>query len=297
VQPDIVIVTYRSAAHLPACLAALPPRAPVFVVENNSGDEAADLAAAAGGRVIRNGFNAGFGAAANQGAAIGDGELILFLNPDAVILPADLELLVKALDADPRLAAVGPRLVYPDGSEQTPWWPFSSPAGTWREALGLHRVGRRPCAGEDEGFIVGACLLVRRAAFEALGGFDSRFWLYGEEADLCRRLWNAGWRVGLVPEAAANHIGGASGVSIAGVTFEHFHRGTEHFIAKHHGRSALVSHRLGLLTGSLLRLPALAARRDAKAGYRWAVIRRLIRCLATHPSAVVSPAGKQDRSR
>jgi len=289
VQLDIVIVTYRSARHLPACLAPLPFEARVVVVENASGDDAPDLAAATGADVIRNDVNAGFGAAANQGAATGDADLILFLNPDAVILPSDLELLVKALDADPGLAAVGPRLVSPEGAEQQPWWPFPSPARTWAEAFGLHRLRPKGPGGDQEGFVVGACLLVRRVAFDALGGFDPRFWLYGEEADLCRRLWDAGWRVRLVSEAAATHIGGASGDSIAGVTFEHFQRGTEHFIAKHHGRVALVSHRIGLLTGSALRLPALAARRDGRARYRWAVVRRLIRRLGTHPTTVVTP--------
>lgn len=285
-QLDIVIVTYRSAAHLAACLAPLPAEARVIVVENASGDDAPELAAAAGAHVIRNDANLGFGAAANQGAAVGSADLILFLNPDAVVARTDLELLVKTLEADPGLAAVGPRLVYPDGTEQQPWWPFPSAAGTWAEAFGLHRLRHSAPSGDEPGFVVGACLLVRRAAFTSLGGFDPRFWLYGEEADLCRRLWDAGWRVRLVPEAFATHIGGASGASIAGLTFEHFQRGGEHFIAKHHGPGALVAHRLGLLSGSLLRLPAMAIRRNKNAGYRWAVVRRLTRRLLTHPFTV-----------
>jgi hypothetical protein len=88
----------------------------------------------------------------------------------------------------------------------------------------------------------------------------------------------------------ATHIGGASGVSIAGVTFEHFQRGAEHFIAKHHGPGALAVHRLGLLSGSLIRLPAMAIRGDKNAAYRWAVARRLTRRLCTHPFTVASPS-------
>ncbi|MGH9153752.1 MAG: glycosyltransferase family 2 protein, partial [Acidimicrobiales bacterium] len=176
--------------------------------------------------------------------------------------------------------------VGPDGAEQRAWWPFPSPAATWAEALGLHLLRRRPEDGR-RGFVVGACLLVRRAAFEAVGGFDERFWLYGEEADLCRRFWAAGWSVRHVPEAVATHVGGASGDGPGGVAFEHFQRGAEHYIAKHHGGAALVVHRLGLLVGSALRLPALALRPgDPRIGRRWRMARRLARHLATHPTRV-----------
>src|SRR5207302_11031231 len=134
--------------------------------------------------VVRNTENRGFAAAANQGAALGDSGLILFLNPDAVLEHSDLDVLVRALD-DPNVGAAGPRLVHPDGSEQTPWWPFPSPTLAWREAFGLERLRpRRVRVDGSVDFVVGACLLVRRSAFDQLGGFDERFWLYGEEADL-----------------------------------------------------------------------------------------------------------------
>jgi GT2 family glycosyltransferase len=286
VHLDIVIVTYRSAAHLPACLAALPDDATVVVVENDSGDESPELAEAAGAKVVRNSTNRGFAAAANRGAQMGSGELVLFCNPDAVIEPDQLAMLVAALEHEPALAAVGPRLVSPSGVEQRPWWPFPSPLGTWAEAFGLHRVWRRAAGNDEQGFIVGACLLARRAAFDEIGGFDERFWLYGEEVDLCRRMWDAGWRLRLVPEATAVHIGGASGETVSGLTFEHFQRGAELFIAKHHGRWGLLGHRLGLLVGSLLRLPVLALRGDGRASYRRAVAGRLVEQLRTQPFEV-----------
>lgn len=284
---DIVIVTYQSAADLSACLGALPPDAEVVVVDNASLDGSAEVAQAAGAQVLRNGGNRGFAAAANQGAARGDRELVLFLNPDAVVAGGDLATLVAALDAEPRLAAAGPRLLGPGGREQRAWWPFPSPAATWAEALGLHRLRRRRSPAGQPGFVVGACLLVRRASFEAVGGFDERFWLYGEEADLCRRLWDAGWQVRLVPEAMATHVGGASGDGSAGVAFEHFQRGAEHYIAKHHGATGLVVHRLGLLVGSALRLPALLLRPgDPRTARRWRMARRQARRLVTHPTRV-----------
>lgn len=282
---DIVIVTYRSAAHLPACLASLQESAKVVVVDNASGDASAEIAEAAGAKVIRNAENLGFAAAANRGAREGKAKLVLFLNPDAVVGGDDLEKLAAAFGADERLAAAGPRLVTPEGAEQRAWWSLPSPGATWTEALGLHRI--RSSQGGGRGFAVGACLMVRRSAFEALGGFDERFWLYGEETDLCRRLWDAGWRVCLVPGAVATHIGGASGDGPAGVAFEHFQRGAEHYIAKHYGRAGLVLHRLGLLVGSMLRLPALLLRPgDPRTGRRWRMARRQARRLVTHPTRV-----------
>ena len=190
---------------------------------------------------------------------------------------ADLELLLTKLGPDPRLAVVGPSLQRPDGSTQRPAWPFPSVGNTWREALGLHRLARR---APTEMFVVGACFLVRRAAFDAVGGFDERYWLYGEEADLCRRLLDAGWRCEVVPDATAVHVGGASGGdSNRDVVFEHFQRGTERFIEQRQGRRGLVLHRLGVLVGSLLRLPfllLLPGRAEVRAT-RVAMIRRLAR--------------------
>jgi N-acetylglucosaminyl-diphospho-decaprenol L-rhamnosyltransferase len=289
---DVVVVTYESTRHLPRCLAGLPAGADLVVVDNASADGSAVLARALGARVVRNHRNLGFAAAANQGAGLGQGDLVLFLNPDAALDRASLERLVAAVEGDAGVFAAGPRLRHPDGSEQRAWWPFPSALATWIEALGLHRL--RPVRTGPDGsvpFVVGACLLVRRRHFEALGGFDERFWLYGEEADLCYRAARHGWTVRYLPEATAEHVGGASGHAIGSLAFEHFLRGTEHFILKHHGRPALLAHRLGLLTGSLLRLPLLYAGRPSATTARIAVRRaataRLAGVLLRHPTRVV----------
>jgi GT2 family glycosyltransferase len=287
VSPDAVVVAFESAAGLASCLDEVRGHTQVFVVDNASSDRSAEIAEAAGARVVRNCDNRGFAAAANQGAALGRADSILFLNPDATVSAADLALLVRAL-GDPTVAAAGPRLVHPDGSEQRAWWPFPSPALTWREAVGLERLRtRRPAADGTVDFVVGACLLVRRDTFERLGGFDERFWLYGEEADLCRRIAESGLRVVHVPAARALHVGAASSAALGPATFEHFQRGAELFIRKHHGPAGLAVHRAGLLTGSLLRLPVLALRRgDHRLQTRRAVVARLIRELSRRPTEV-----------
>jgi GT2 family glycosyltransferase len=276
---DVVVVAFESGDSLSRCLSSLPTECSAVVVDNASRDGGAELAHALGARVLRNDTNRGFAAAANQGAREGRAPLILFLNPDAAIEPAELRRRAHALELDDRLAAVGPRLVRDDGSEQRAWWRFPSPARTWAEALGLHRLRPdRPGPRGEVDFVVGACLLVRRRAFEQVGGFDERFWLYGEETDLCRRLRSVGWRVAFVPAAVARHEGGGSAAALGEATFEHFQRAAERFVREHHGASGLVLHRLGLLVGSLLRLPVLAlSGSDDRLATRRAIVARLAR--------------------
>ncbi|MCA1709432.1 MAG: glycosyltransferase family 2 protein, partial [Actinobacteria bacterium] len=256
---DVVVVSYQSASLLPECVQTLPSDVSVVVVDNASTDGSADVAAALGVRVLRNQDNAGFARAANQGAAEGNGELILFLNPDARIKPAELEKLVNHLDRDPTQAVVGPRLVGLDGTEQRAWWPFPTARRAWVEAFGGLRLAGRRLDRTEDGFVVGACLLIRRSVFEALRGFDERFWLYGEEADLCWRVRDLRLGVALVLDAVAVHIGGASGMESPEVVFEHFSRGSEIFVEKHAGPPSLLAYRLAVLTGSILRIGVLRA--------------------------------------
>ncbi len=288
---DVVVVTYQSAAHIGACLGSVPSACHVTVVDNASSDGSADLAESLGATVLRNQDNRGFGVAAAQGAGQGDRRLILFLNPDAQLTDGSLATLTAALDARPEVGIVGPALTSPAGVAQRAWWPFPSPGRTWLEALGLYRLrSDRTGPGNSVAFVIGASMLVRRTVFEALGGFDADFWLYGEEADLCRRASSIGWDVCFVPQASVLHVGGASGGGDRGLVFEHFQRGTERFILKHHGRSALVVHRVGVLVGSLARLPPLSLGRTPDSLQRFHLRQRIVartaRSLLTHPTKV-----------
>ena len=294
---DVVIVTYNSAEHLASCVGALPAGTRVIVVDNASTDGSAATAEQLGCVVIRNSENAGFGRAVNRAVREhGRAPNLLLLNPDARVDRRNLELLLAAFD-DAEVGVAGPRLTDPEGRDQRPWWEFPAPAIAWREALGLHRFAKIDFGRTaDVPFVVGACFLVRTDAFRAVGGFDERYWLYGEEVDLCRRLRDAGRRTRYVAEAHATHVGGASGSpNEADLIDDHFTRGTERFVLTHQGRIALISFRAAVLTGAALRLLALR-RGDPRRGARLAQLRRSARSLARHP-ARITPAPSPATSR
>ena len=228
-----VVVHYGDAPDLERCLASLapPPGEELEVVLVESPSEV-PLPAWVGERhprvrVLRLEENAGFGAAANRGVAATRGEAVLVLNNDAWLAPGCLEALAARLASEPRLAWVAPRLFYPDGRPHMVWAPDP---GVWGEALqrlrNLLERGHERHEGRllrllallgGPGWYTGACALLRRRAFEQVGGFDLGFFLYFEDVDLCRRLRQAGWQLAMEPVARAFHAsaGGARGGRVA----------------------------------------------------------------------------------
>jgi glycosyltransferase involved in cell wall biosynthesis len=291
VNLDVVIVAYESADHLPNCVDALPEGARVIVVDNASTDGSADVAEALGCSVIRNEANHGFGRAVNRAMREAvSSDFVLLINPDARIESASLKQLLDAA-AQPDVAVAGPKLRGRDGRLQRPWWDFPSTSQAWGEAVGLHRVhGVSFDKSRDVDFVVGACFLLRAEAFRAVGGFDERFWLYGEEADLCKRLQQGGWRVRYVSDAVADHIGGASGEGTRELVAEHFARGSDRFVLTHQGPRALVSYRLANLVGSAVR-SLLHRRSTPQRAVRVRIMRRVAHALVHYPTQVASGAG------
>lgn len=276
---DVVIVTHNSAGLIADAVRPLRGDRRVVVVDNASTDGTADVARSLGVDVIENEVNAGFGAAANRAIAATDAPYVLLLNPDASIEPGALVKLVRCLDTNPELAVVSTQVRRPDGSDQRTSWPMPSPRSAWLTAFGLARFDR-----SVDQFLVGACLLIRRKAFDDVGGFDARFWLYAEESDLTARMLDKGWRIELVPDAIAVHVGGASGDGEPGLVLDHFERGGEHFVRKHCGARALVNYRLANAVGSAIR--SMAERRpDKRTLHRWR-LRRTVRELVRHPLSV-----------
>lgn len=241
----------------------------VVVVDNASSD---GTAAEVRGRwpavrVVELAENVGYGAAVNAGAAAGTpGGHVLALNVDTQLEPAALAKLVGALEADPRLGAVGPRLLDPDGSLQPSVHDLPSVAALFAEALfldrlpaalgdrlGYHARGYDYAAPRRVGWLTGAVLLVRGTAWEQSGGFDPQFFFFVEEIDLQRRLQALGWEVAIEPRAAVLHHGGKQPLSPE--LFLHSHEGFELYFAKHGGpaqaRLARAALRLAALTRAI----------------------------------------------
>src|SRR6185503_11528018 len=199
---DVVVVSYETRETLLECLAAFvaEPTASVVVIDNASrdGTAAAVRERFPSVRLVANAENVGFARACNQGARESRARYLLFLNPDATLAPGSLGALAAILEARPRVGVVGPRTRSANGDIQVSTGPDLSLVSEIRQRRLVRGVARRDAAilVEAEGlhaverevdWVSGACLMIRREAFDAVSGFDERFFLYEEDADLCRR--------------------------------------------------------------------------------------------------------------
>ncbi len=158
--------------------------------------------------------NLGYGQGNAQGIARARGEFLLIINPDNTLEPDGLQKMTRAMREDPTIGILAPQLVHDDGTIRDSVRAFPSlfdvlVKRTPLRRLFPHRVDRYLYAKNDRGeardvdWAVGACLLIRSDLFEAVGGFDPRFFLFFEDTDLCRRVWKSGKRVVYFPSVHA----------------------------------------------------------------------------------------------
>jgi N-acetylglucosaminyl-diphospho-decaprenol L-rhamnosyltransferase len=196
----------------------------LVLVDNGSRDDRPErVAQAHGGRVLRTGENLGYGRAANAGAAEGDEPWLVVVNPDIVWEPGSLDTLLDAAARHPAAGAFGPVLlnldgtVYPSARELPSLTQGAGhalfarlwPGNPWTRAY-QRRQESAEATERYAGWLSGACLLVRREAFTAVGGFDPAYFMFFEDVDLGERLGRAGWRNLYVPTARVTHVGGTS---------------------------------------------------------------------------------------
>jgi hypothetical protein len=185
------------------------------------------------------------------------------MNPDCLVAPGFLDPLLDELATHPRAAAVAPRVFNEDGSPQ------GNARGDPTMMTGLFgrstllsrlfpsaRLARRNVrlpqgqAAESVDWVSGSCVIVRREAFDGIGGFDERYFLYWEDADLCRRLRNAGWSIRFRPDARVVHLGARSSRTVKPLAIRAFHRSAYLYYATHVAPSRLSARRW--LAGGLL---------------------------------------------
>jgi GT2 family glycosyltransferase len=228
-------------------------------------------------RLVERSHNGGFGSAANAGIACSTGRWILVLNPDAWPLDDSLERLTEFAEHHPEVGAIGPLLFGPDGRPQrsTIRPPLSPPAlALWaafpRVLSGAYDIWRKVTPASrrrsirSTEFLQGAAMLVRSDAFHAVGGFDESFFMYGEDADLCARLRDAGWSVEICPDARFVHVGGGSSTAFPAALEVELLRSWLRLIAKHQGSTEAERARRWLLRA--LRLRTLGGRVGGQRG-------------------------------
>jgi GT2 family glycosyltransferase len=249
----VVIVNYRSYSELSACLVSLErSTAPIHTVVVDQQSDTAGAAAIAARfptvRLIPQETNTGFAAGVNRGVRDASTRYVLLLNPDAVVEPDLCQWLSDWMDGQTDAGAAGPRIRNADGSVQASARRFpdftTAVAGrsSWLTRVAPDNVlSRRNLPGldltttdvMDIDWVSGACMMIRRSAFDAVGGMDEGFFLYWEDADFCRRLAAAGWRTVYHPRVGATHTGGRSSRHASDLAQAAFHRSAFRLFWKH----------------------------------------------------------------
>ena len=233
------IVNTNGREHLPACLAAIDAgeEDEVIVLDNASDDGSAQLV---GDQARLIALRHREGKAANDSRLLSEarGEYALLLNEDAELHPGAAGALVRALDDDPRAAAVGAQLVSSEGEPVPCAWRLPGVGPALAVATGVQKLLVTQSGGtrrREAGWCQSSALLVRRSAAEEVGFLDPDFFVYSDETDFCKRLRDAGWRILFDPAAVATHHNQLSTDRAAeGRRLAEFHRNRDLYMRKHH---------------------------------------------------------------
>lgn len=225
---SIIIPVFNKVGFTKKCLEAIYQCTPsrlyfeVIIIDNGSTDKTSSYLNEATKqypdlRIIRNANNLGFAKACNQGAQTASGNYLLFLNNDTQVQPGWLEPLVKVLDGDPTVAAVGSKLLYPDGTIQHAGVAIFDDKQSADPLLAQHehqlKSGDDPEVNQTHTYqaLTAACLLVRKPAFQVVDGFDEGYWNGYEDVDLCFKFQKHDWHLVYQPESVVIHHESQSG--------------------------------------------------------------------------------------
>lgn len=296
---SITLLSWNVRDLLRACLASLPladSSVEVIVVDAASADGAAEMVRDEfpAVKLIASDENLGYTRGNNLGLRAARGHYLLILNPDTEIVGDALAQMITYMDVHPQAGLLGPQLVYPDGTIQSTRRRFPTLAtgifeSTWVQPLAPRRLLDRyyvrdlpDDAISEVDWLVGAALLVRREAYQQVGGLDESFFMYSEELDWCRRVKAAGWKVVYFPAAKVVHHEAKSSVQAPAATHIRFHTSKVRYFRKYHGPLAAEVLRWFLLGNFAFQLMLEWAKslvghkremRKARVGVYWQVLK------------------------
>ena len=261
---SIIIVNWNTRDMLRACLSSLQAATEgltteILVVDNASSDGSTAMMVEEFPQVllIESGGNLGFSRANNLAIGQAGGDGILLLNPDTVCPPLSLVRLFRFMNGRENVGAVGPRLVDGDGRPTITggyfprlryhWFGFLDPRRLWLRGSLSRRIvfiPERNEASRKVEYVMGACFLIRRSAFEKIGGLDERFFMYFEETDWCFRARRAELDIWYCAETEITHLEGKAAEKAGRFSIEQFQKSYRLFIAKHYGRRTVWGFRL-----------------------------------------------------
>jgi hypothetical protein len=267
---SVIVVNWNTADLLWQCLESIyadltAVEAEVLVVDSASTDHSMTQAQARypQSTFIFSPVNVGFGTANNLALRQARGDFLLLLNPDTLVHPGAIDVLLGYMEKYPHVGASASRLLNPDGSLQ---YSCSPEPTLGREFLRMfHLGGVRPdgyypmqtwnlTLPRSVEVILGACMLLRKTALDQAGLFDENFFMYSEEVDLCRRIRQAGWEIHWVPQSLITHYGGQSTRQMAAEMFVQLYRAKIDYFRKHHGVLQATIYKLILFASGLPRL-------------------------------------------
>jgi N-acetylglucosaminyl-diphospho-decaprenol L-rhamnosyltransferase len=238
---SVSIVNTNSRELLLACLETLRGTNAELVVLDNASEDGSVQAVRdrfPDVRLLAQEFRAGFGANHNTVIRATTGRYVYVLNEDTTAADWAFERIVGYLDAHQHVAALGPRLVYPDGRLQDSAWRFPTPLVSTLGLLTVGKLGVKQSSGETPhavDWVTGAALVLRRAALDEVGLFDEDFFLYSEEVDLQYRLREAGWEVHYLPDVRVVHHESQFSAEIPERRINEMWRSRHRYWRKHHG--------------------------------------------------------------
>jgi GT2 family glycosyltransferase len=313
---SVVIVNYNTKDLVCQCITSLQTqpsecKIETILVDNASTDGSCEEVESRfpSVRIIRNVQNLGFAAANNQGLAQAQGEFLLLLNSDTIVMPRSLDKMCEAAELNHNIGVVAPKLIYPDGSLQMSYGPLPTLLGVFcsffdikclippsmRQRLGRSRwtklLGKTTSnylewfSGEEPTtkilnrnlLATGACLLIRRQCLEEVGLLDPNIFMYCDDADYCERVHHSGWKILYLAEAAVIHIKGGTAGQHYRWTSPRAYESLLYFFRKHRSWATFQIARCFALLSLLLRWIVDAISAPENASNSWQLFREVAR--------------------